>query len=186
LCMYSVSVRDYTQSHATGVIVGTWVGIFVLILMMFCFKDVWPLNMVLLLTFTVLMSFAVGLVCGAYYNDGAGDTVLTAFVITLGVFVVLTLFTMQSRADWSWLGAPLVACLWCLILFGIICGIFGFRTGFLYSLFGAIVFSLFIIYDTYMITKRYGYDDYVIASIELYLDIVNLFLFILALLGRKK
>ena len=33
--------------------------------------------------------------------------------------------------------------------------------------------------DTYMIHKRLGPDDYIIAAIELYLDIINLFLFLL-------
>jgi FtsH-binding integral membrane protein len=54
-----------------------------------------------------------------------------------------------------------------------------------YSLFGSIVFSLYIVFDTYMISKRYGYDDYLIASIELYLDVVNLFLYLLQLFGRR-
>ena len=38
-----------------------------------------------------------------------------------------------------------------------------------------------------MIMKYLGVDDYIIAAIELYLDIVNLFLFLLMLLsgGRR-
>ena len=41
--------------------------------------------------------------------------------------------------------------------------------------------------DTNMIMKYLGVDDYIIAAIELYLDIVNLFLFLLMLLsgGRR-
>ena len=39
--------------------------------------------------------------------------------------------------------------------------------------------------DTYMIHKRLGPDDYIIAAIELYLDIINLFIFILQLLNRR-
>lgn len=49
--------------------------------------------------------------------------------------------------------------------------------------FGSIVFSGFIIYDTKMIVSNryhvYSKDDFVLASINLYLDIVNLFLYIL-------
>ena len=47
------------------------------------------------------------------------------------------------------------------------------------------IFCIFIIYDTYLITSKLGYDDYIIAAIELYLDIVNLFLFLLSLLSSK-
>ena len=31
--------------------------------------------------------------------------------------------------------------------------------------------------------KHFGVDDYIIASIELYLDVINLFLYLLALLS---
>ena len=41
----------------------------------------------------------------------------------------------------------------------------------------------FIIYDTYMIITRLGVDDYVLAAIELYLDFINLFLFVLQCLS---
>ena len=40
--------------------------------------------------------------------------------------------------------------------------------------------------DTYRITTTLGYDDYMIAAIELYLDLINLFLFILQLLGSSR
>lgn len=45
------------------------------------------------------------------------------------------------------------------------------------------LFSAFIVYDTHQIMTRMGCDDYVIACIELYLDIINLFLMILDVLG---
>jgi FtsH-binding integral membrane protein len=39
-----------------------------------------------------------------------------------------------------------------------------------------------MVYDTYMITQRLGYDDYIVAAIELYLDVINLFLYVLQFL----
>ena len=36
------------------------------------------------------------------------------------------------------------------------------------------------------VCQRLGYDDYIIAAIELYLDLVNLFLFILRILGSRR
>ena len=52
----------------------------------------------------------------------------------------------------------------------------------LLSLFGAIVFCLFIIYDTNQIMMHFGVDDYIIAVIELYLDVINLFRYLLLFL----
>ena len=40
---------------------------------------------------------------------------------------------------------------------------------------GSLVFSLYILYDTHLITTRLGYDDYVPAVIELYLDPIYYF-----------
>jgi protein lifeguard len=47
---------------------------------------------------------------------------------------------------------------------------------------GALVFSGFILYDTESLIKRHTYDEYIWASVGLYLDILNLFLTILNIL----
>lgn len=46
----------------------------------------------------------------------------------------------------------------------------------------ALVFCGYIVYDTDNIIKRHTYDQYILASVSLYLDIINLFLQILNLL----
>lgn len=45
------------------------------------------------------------------------------------------------------------------------------------------MFSGFIIYDTNNIMRYIGIDDYIVAAIELYLDVINLFLCILSIFG---
>ena len=52
-----------------------------------------------------------------------------------------------------------------------------------YALIGSLIFSLYIVYDTWVITNTLSYDEYVIGAINLYLDFVNLFLMILRLLS---
>ena len=51
----------------------------------------------------------------------------------------------------------------------------------------ALVFVGFIVYDTHVVINRLSYDEYIIGAINLYLDFINLFLFILQLLsgGRR-
>merc|ERR1719320_870897 len=49
---------------------------------------------------------------------------------------------------------------------------------------GALLFSLFIIYDTQMIMTRLSAEEYIMATIQLYLDIVNLFIEILKILEK--
>lgn len=58
-----------------------------------------------------------------------------------------------------------------------------------YCTMGIIIFGIYIIIDIIMIVggKRFeiSYDDYIFAALILYIDIIRLFLYILAMLGRK-
>jgi len=47
----------------------------------------------------------------------------------------------------------------------------------------AVLFCLYIIYDTHMIMHKVSAEEYIHASITLYLDIINLFLYILRILN---
>jgi len=121
---------------------------------------------------------------GTPHSEKGGNAVIMAAGITAIIFFSLTAFTMQSKWDFSFLGAGLGVALMCLFLWGIGLSIFGGGANimYLYSLAGAVIFSLYIVFDTWLITQKFGPDDYIIAAISLYLDIINLFLFILSLL----
>jgi len=126
----------------------------------------------------------VGTVTAFYAEAGASDLVLEAVAITASVFIMLTIFTLQSKWDFSFMGAGLGMCLWVMVLWGFFGIIFGLRTGYVYALAGSILFSGYIIYDTYMICERLDPEDYIVAAIELYLDLLNLFLYILRLMNE--
>eukprot|EP00913_Durusdinium_trenchii_P007276 g6838.t1 len=61
----------------------------------------------------------------------------------------------------------------------------------LYAGFGALLFSGYIVLDTQLIiggkhsSFQFGTEDYVMAAITIYLDIINLFLYILSLFGDR-
>ncbi|KAF2311046.1 hypothetical protein GH714_019282 [Hevea brasiliensis] len=55
----------------------------------------------------------------------------------------------------------------------------------IYGGISALVFSGYIIYDTDNLIKRFSYDEYILASAALYLDILNLFLSILRVLSQR-
>ena len=48
------------------------------------------------------------------------------------------------------------------------------------------MFSGFLVVDTQKIMKKLSTDEYIMASIDLYLDILNLFLYILRILNESK
>ncbi|KAG2469449.1 LFG4 protein, partial [Polypterus senegalus] len=56
----------------------------------------------------------------------------------------------------------------------------------LFSAAGALVFCGFIIYDTHLLMHKLSPEEYILASINLYLDIINLFLHLLRLLEAMK
>jgi len=59
----------------------------------------------------------------------------------------------------------------------------------IYAGLGVILFSFYLLFDTQLIMggKRYevDIDDYILAAMILYLDIINIFLYLLRLLGNK-
>lgn len=142
----------------------------------------WPWNLVLLGLFTLAESYLVGVVSSLY------DTriVINAFVITMVVFFGLSAFAVQTRYDLtSWL-PYLCASLFALIALGFI-GLFtnSTRIELAYSIIAVVVFSGFILVDTQVIMTQFSPEDEIAASIELYLDILNLFLNILRLLSSS-
>lgn len=56
----------------------------------------------------------------------------------------------------------------------------------IYALLGAVLFSGYIVFDTFLLIKRYTVDEYIWAAVQLYLDLINLFVRILQLLGDRR
>lgn len=147
----------------------------------------YPGNYLLLSVFTLCTSYMVA-VTTTIYDQHA---VLYAFITTVVVTITLTIYAMQTKYDFTTWGGGLLSCLMCLIVLGII-NIF-VQNQFLQTLIaagGALIFSMYIIYDTQMIVGgnhkyQFDVDDYVFATITLYLDIINLFLYLLELFDRR-
>jgi FtsH-binding integral membrane protein len=140
-----------------------------------------PWNLVLLSTFTLMEAFTLGISVSFYPNV----IVLQALLITVGVFLGLTLFTFQSKYDFEGMGPFLFGSLIALCMTGLV-GIFipfSRTMDLIFAIGGCLIFSGYIVYDTYLINKRLSPDEYIVGSISLYLDFINLFLSILRLLN---
>ncbi|CAE6430869.1 unnamed protein product [Rhizoctonia solani] len=142
----------------------------------------YPANYILLASFTVLESLSLGLIVSFYEST----IVLQAMLITLGVFLGLTLFTLQSKYDFSGMGPFLFGGLLVLVMTGFV-GMFvpfGQTMDLIYAAGGCLIFSGYIVYDTYMITKRLSPDEFIMGAVSLYLDFINLFISILRILNN--
>ena len=55
---------------------------------------------------------------------------------------------------------------------------------------GLVLFSIYLIYDIQLIvgnkSHQFGEDDYILAALNLYLDIISLFIRILSIVGEKE
>ncbi|KAH8107964.1 UPF0005-domain-containing protein [Cristinia sonorae] len=143
-----------------------------------------PINLVFLGVFTLLEAWTLGFMTAFFDNS----IVLLALLITLGVFLGLTLFTFQSKYDFDGMGPWLFGGLMALCMTGVV-GIFvpfGHTMELIYAAGGCLLFSGYIVYDTHVINKRLSPDEYIMAAISLYLDFINLFINILRLLNNAQ
>ncbi|OLL22724.1 Protein lifeguard 4 [Neolecta irregularis DAH-3] len=176
----SPSIQRFTHSNAWLTFLSLFLSIAAM-LALFWKRESYPVNMYLLAVFTTFESYAVANLV-TYYDS---STVAMATIITMGVFIGLTLFTMQSSYDFSHWGTYLYVTLWITIVAGFVAMFFPFtrwiQMG--YAILGTILFSAYILYDTHMIMQRLSADEYILAAVSLYLDVINLFLSILRLLN---
>jgi len=142
------------------------------------------MGMVALFSFTILTGVTTAPVLLRY----SGSTVTNAAFLTGIIFVGLSFYTIVSKRDFSFMGGMLTTGLIILIIGGLL-NMFIFKSSgisFLYSAAGVFLFSGFIIYDTFNILRRYPTDEYISAALSLYLDILNIFMMLLHLLGGSR
>ncbi|RIB07750.1 inhibitor of apoptosis-promoting Bax1-domain-containing protein, partial [Gigaspora rosea] len=177
--MYFQPAKDFVNNYQLLFYL-SWLAAFVVLILLFWLRKKHPFNLILLVLFTLCISYGIGSVVSLYSQQ----IVLEAFLITFGVFIALEAFTLQSKWDFSSWGPFLYATLWVLIFAFIFGWFLPFDRGYniVISAIAALLFSAYIIYDTYMLTKRVNPDEYVLAAVDLYLDIINLFVAIFAIL----
>lgn len=137
--------------------------------------------------FTFLFTFMEGLLLSPLfllYSRTMPGVLPQAAILTLGTFGVLTGYAFVSRRDFSAWGSFFVVGLFVLIAASLLNLFFQNPAANLWiSAIGLLVFSGLLVFDTWRLRNVYGPDDYVAAAVNIYLDLLNLFLFILSLLG---
>ncbi|CAB0010660.1 unnamed protein product [Nesidiocoris tenuis] len=179
---YEISPLRRRYAVTWMITIGFLSNIVVLIALHFKRKET-PTNFVLLAIFTVVQAYTVGVLVSFY----DGYVVLQAFLLTVLVMGGLTAYTFQTKRDFSNMGVLLFTALIVLIFGGLIqLFVQSSALEFGISIFGAFIFALFIVYDTQNLMLRVSPEEYILATIELYLDIINLFLYILRALEAAR
>lgn len=134
-----------------------------------------------------MIVFPFGVIIGPVLNQYSPDIVRNAFGVTAAVTFIMGLAGTIFPAFFARLGAALFLSLFCLVLVRIAQIFIPALDLTVIDYFGAGLFSLYIGYDMYRANNiPKTVDNAIDISVDLYLDIVNLFLHILRIMGKSK
>lgn len=137
-------------------------------------------------------TFVMGVIAGpalavAASRTGSFAVVYQAFLLTSGIFAGLTFYAFVSKRDFSFLRGFVWTGLFLMIGLGLL-GIFipfGSVLHMTLAAASALLFSVFVLYDTSRILRSHATDEYVSGALSLFLDFFNLFLSLLRLMSRR-
>ncbi len=156
---------------------------FILLFGLFAAKNKTPLNLILLFAFTFLTGFTLAPTLAIYIAANMGYVIGEAFGLTAVAFFALTIFAMNTKRDFTTMGKMLFIALIVMIVAGI-ANIFLHLPMLQLAIaaVGAVLFSLFILFDTQNIIRG-NVSSEIEAAVALYLDFLNLFISLLQILG---
>ncbi|GAQ09429.1 protein lifeguard 4 [Aspergillus lentulus] len=182
ISFFSESYRLWIQSNFWLMMVSVF-GALGFMLVTYWKRKSYPANLLFLSGFTLLEAYSISVVTSFY----DARIVVQALILTLGIFVALTLFACQTKYDFTNWMPYLFGGLWFLILFGFMSAFFPYNSTaeLIYGGLAALIFSAYILVDTQLVMRHYHVEEEIAAAISLYLDILNLFLAILRILNNQ-
>jgi modulator of FtsH protease len=141
---------------------------------------------------TLLATFVAGVMIAPLlyvYDRTQPGIVGQAAGLTFVTFLALSLYAMFSRRDFSAWGGFFMVGVIVLLVTALLNWFFKNETASLWIAAGTVfVFGGLLVFDTWRILRsnQYGPDDYVPAAVSIYVDLLNIFLAILRLLGGRR
>jgi FtsH-binding integral membrane protein len=149
-------------------------------------KAEFPMNIGLVLLFNFVMGVFISPTLFIYGRQQPG-LIGQAAVLTIGAFGILTMYAFVSRRDFSAWGGFLIVGLWVLIGTMFLNFFFQNNTVSLWlASVSVLLFSGMLVFDTWRLRNFYGPDEYVGAAVQIYLDLLNMFMAILRILGNRR
>lgn len=176
-------LKSYTMSYLCLIIS------FVCILLPICSPNIYrsvPTNYIVLIIFTCAYSWDVAAITCRY----TPSSVLSCLFLTFVVVITLTIYAWKTQDDFSVMGGTLLVSLVLLIFSSLILMIFPIPLFYMIIQFASLIlFSIYLIYDTQLLCGKgrvkFSEDDYILAAINIYLDVIILFLKILQIFGSR-
>lgn len=141
------------------------------------------LGIILLFAFTGFLGFSLSHVLNLYVAYGAGNVVVKALLGTAVIFFALSAYILKTGKNFNFLGGFLFVALMVALLAAL--GALVFKMTALSVVVSAaflIIFSAYVLFDTSRI-MRGEEDNYILATLTLFLHLFNIFVNLLNLLG---
>jgi FtsH-binding integral membrane protein len=191
--LVTIGAAAYAMTNQTmmdAVIAHPWImlaAVFVPLMLAQASRNSFPQNV----GFVFLFTFAEGLYMAPFialaeaHSPGIASQ---AGLLTFTAFGALTTYAFLSRRDFSaWGGFLMVGVV--VLFVTILITMFTHSTaGYTWiAALGVLLFSGLLVFDTWRMRNVFGPDDYVLAAVSIYLDLLNMFIFLISLLsgGRR-
>jgi len=143
-----------------------------------------PTNYLLLGIFTVTETVMVGFIC----SHSKTEIVLMALFMTVAISLAVTLYALTTETDFTMSGGILFVLGMALLVIGLAVHFTNNKTiHIIYSGLSVILFGIYLIYDVQLIaggkSHELSYDDYILGSLMLYIDIIGIFIHLLNILN---
>ena len=152
-------------------------------------EDLWksfPYNYITLLVITLSLSF----ICSTIALNFSYQIIFLCILLTINSTIAITIYAFCTGTDWSYyrgFGSAILRQFsgFIFMIFSLDITMFEMVCCFFFTL----LLGVYLVYDTHIILKKYGeiysINDYIFASLQIYLDIPRLFLAILPTFGKK-
>lgn len=177
------SVQIYVFSHPE--LIATCFGLLLsCTIYLFCAKLHGLSGPIVLTIFTLCQSFILGILCTAY----SPVSLLSALSLTTATTGTLTMYVhFNKHENFAWTIPLLLSGSMSFMMLIMLTWVFGTSafTHVVIGTFGSLLFSGYLVWDTYYILTRYTPEDYILASLNLYIDIINLFVSFLRIVSSR-
>ncbi|XP_071990683.1 protein lifeguard 2 isoform X2 [Engystomops pustulosus] len=186
-------VKEYVQDNP-GWYWASYAVFFTTYLVLACCngpRRYFPWNLILLTIFTLSMAYVTGMIA-SYYDT---KSVILCLGITALVCLAVTLFSFQTKVDFTSCHGLLFTLVMVLLFSGLFLVVlipFQYMPWLhvIYAVLGAIVFTLFLAFDTQMLIgnrrNALSPEEYIFGALNIYLDIIYIFTFLLQLFGTSQ
>ena len=180
LCAYAGMVMNIGR-------INPWIHLIVFMALIFGIqaKRNSGMGVVLLFALTGFMGFALSSTMNMLVSMNAGGVVVKALLGTAIIFAGLSAYVLKTCTNFKFLGVYLFCALIVGILASLGMALFGMTGGQVaMSAFFLLVFSGYVLYDTSAIIHG-DQDNYILATLDLFLDIYNIFVQLLNIFASR-